>query len=156
MRNMSTPKKVVVSAVAVAVGLTIGAAIALWSAQGSGSGSSQALEAETVTVTAATGAADLYPGFTDGDVFFTLANDNPYPVTFTAMTPGSVTSSNEAACPASNVTVEGATGLSLAVAADSTSATQSIADVVTLATEAPDGCQGVTFTIGLTLTGSQG
>jgi len=41
-------------------------------------------------VNAATGAADLYPGFTGGDVHFTLSNPNPYPVTFTTMTAGTV------------------------------------------------------------------
>jgi hypothetical protein len=108
-----------------------------------------------LTVTAATGAADLYPGFTGGDVFFTITNPNPYPVTFTSMTAGTVTSSNPAACPSTNVSVANASGLSLAAAASSTSGTQSIANVVTMAAGAPDGCQGATFTINLTLSGSQ-
>jgi hypothetical protein len=30
-----------------------------------------------------------------------------------------------------------------------------IANVVSMATNAPDGCQGITFTIDVTLTGSQ-
>ncbi len=132
-----------------------GIAAALWSANGGGPGQAKALSAQSLTVTAATGAADLYPGFTGGDVFFTITNPNPYPVTFTSMTAGTVTSSNPAACPSANVSVANATGLSLAAAASSTSGTQSIANVVTMAAGAPDGCQGATFTINLTLSGSQ-
>ena len=132
-----------------------GIAAALWSANGSGPGQAKALSAQSLTVTAATGAADLYPGFTGGDVFFTITNPNPYPVTFTSMTAGTVTSSNQAACPSANVSVANASGLSLAAAASSTSGTQSIANVVTMAAGAPDGCQGATFTINLTLSGSQ-
>ena len=132
-----------------------GIAAALWSANGSGPGQAKALSAQSLTVTAATGAADLYPGFTGGDVFFTITNPNPYPVTFTSMTAGTVTSSNPGACPSANVSVANATGLSLAAAASSTSGTQSIANVVTMAAGAPDGCQGATFTINLTLSGSQ-
>jgi hypothetical protein len=130
-------------------------AYALWSANGSGSGSAKALTAQSVTVTAATATADLYPGYTAGDVFFTLTNPNPYPITFTSMTSGTVTSGDEANCPAANVTVANASGLSLAVAGSASNVARSIADVVTLASAAPNGCQGVTFTIALTLTGSQ-
>ena len=149
-------KRRVVSAVVVGVMLTGGGiAAALWSANGTGSGQARALSAQALTVTAAAGAADLYPGFTAGDVFFTITNPNPYPVTFTSMTAGAITSSNPGGCPSSNITVAGASGLSLAAAANSTSGTQSIVDVVTMAAAAPDACQGATFTISLTLSGSQ-
>jgi hypothetical protein len=145
------------TAIAVVIAALIGGGVvaALWSANGSGSGTSKAVTAASVTVNAATGAADLYPGFTGGDVFFTLTNPNPYPVTFTSMTPGAVTSSNPVGCPAANVTVATASSLSLAVGAGATSGTLSISDVVTMVAGAPDGCQGATFTIPLTLSGSQ-
>ena len=133
-----------------------GVSWAVWSANGSGSGRASSLTAQSVTVTAATGSADLYPGFTQGDVFFTLTNPNPYPVTFTAMASGAVTSSDIPNCPSSNVTVAAtATGLTLNVAANATSATLSIPNVVTMAAAAPDGCQAKTFNIVLTLTGTQ-
>jgi hypothetical protein len=143
---------VVAGVVAVAAA---GTAYALWSATGSGPGRAQALTAQSITVTAATGAADLFPGFSDGDVHFTLTNPNPYPVTFTSMTAGTITSSNQAACAASLLTVDPASGLALAVGAGQTTGNQSIADVVTLDATAPDGCQGVSFTIQLTLSGTQ-
>jgi hypothetical protein len=132
-----------------------GIAGALWSAGGGGSGAAQAVTAQTLTVSAATGVADLYPGFTGGDAFFTVTNANPYPVTFTAMTAGAVTSSNPTSCPSSNVSVANKSGLSLAVGANATSPTLSIVDVVTMVAGAPDGCQGASFSIALTLSGSQ-
>lgn len=152
---MSRKRKVIAIVVGGALLTGGGIAAALWSASGSGSGDARALTAQVATVTAATGAADLYPGFTGGDVYFTVTNPNPYPVTFSSMTAGAVTSSNPGACAASNVAVANAAGLTLAVGANATSATQSIANVVTMSAGAPDGCQGVTFTIALTLTGSQ-
>src|SRR5690348_2568968 len=97
--------KIAAAVIVLTVVLTAGVAVALWTANGTGSGNARALTAQTITVTATTGAADLYPGFAGGDVHFTLNNPNPYPVQFTAMTSGTVTSSNPGACPASNVTV---------------------------------------------------
>ena len=153
--RVRTRNKMAAAVITLTVLLTAGVAVALWTANGSGSGNARALTAQTVTVNATTGAADLYPGFTGGDVHFTLTNPNPYDVTFDTMTAGAITSSNPGACPASNVSATGATGLSLPVGANATSAAQSIANVVSMQSTAPDGCQGVTFTIALTLTGSQ-
>jgi hypothetical protein len=131
------------------------AAYALWTSTGSGSSGAKALTAQTITVSASSGTADLYPGFTQGDLFFTSANTNPYPVTFTSMTPGSITSSDQTNCPAANVSVVSASGLSIVVPAGATASPGTVANVVTMAAGAPDGCQGVVFTISLTLTGSQ-
>lgn len=150
---MDRKKKIVIGIVTV-ITLGAGAAAALWSASGTGSGTARSVSAQAITVTAATGAADLYPGFTGGDVHFTLSNPNPYPVTFTAMTAGTVTSGNPA-CVATNVTVSGATALSIPVAAGAVNVAQSIPNVVTMIAAAPDACQGVSFEIALTLTGAQ-
>jgi hypothetical protein len=146
-----------VAVVGVGVGAVIGGAFAyaLWTGNGTGSGNAQALSAQTVTVTAATATADLYPGFAGGDVYFTLSNGNPYDVTFDTMAAGTVTSSAPVACPASNVSVATPTTISIVSAAGSSNVAESIADVVTMDSAAPDGCQGVTFTIALTLTGMQ-
>lgn len=141
--------------VAVAVVAVGGIAAALWSSTGTGPGQARATSAQAITVSAATGPGELYPGFTGGDVYFTLTNTNPYPVTFTSMTAGAVTSSDTTACPSANVTATGATGLSLTVGANSTSGTLSIPDVITMLSSAPDGCQAKTFNVALTLTGAQ-
>ena len=148
-------KKLVAGLMAGAAIATAGAAFAMWSSTGVGSGNAKALTAVNITVTASTGTADLYPGFTSGKVSFTSANTNPYPVTYTSMTSGTVTSSDQTNCPASNVTVANASGLSLLVPTGATAQAGTINNVVTMAAGAPDGCQGVVFTIGLTLSGSQ-
>jgi hypothetical protein len=107
------------------------------------------------TLNAADGAPDLYPGFTGGDVFFTITNPNAFGITYTDMTAGTITSSDEGECPAINVTITPATGLNLLSPPSATSEALSIADVVSMSVDAPDSCQGVSFGIALTLTGDQ-
>jgi hypothetical protein len=139
------------------LGIIGGVAYAVFSATGTGAGGAKAVDSVVVTVTASTGTADLFPSNPGGAMYFTLTNTNPYPVTFTAMSvgPGPIVSSDDAACAAANVSADSATGLNLPVAANTTSPVLSIANVVHMAAGATDGCQGKTFTIPLTLTGSQ-
>ena len=152
---MRLSKYKVAALLGVSLTLVGAAAYALWTSTGTGSSGAKALTAQTITVSASSGPADLYPGFTQGDLFFTSANTNPYPVTFTSMTPGSITSSDQTNCPAANVSVASASGLSIVVPAGATASAGTVANVVTMVAGAPDGCQGVVFTISLTLTGSQ-
>jgi hypothetical protein len=151
-----SPKKFLALAVAATVLAVSGIAYAAWTSSAVGPGRAASGTAVELTVTAATGAADLFTGTTQGEVFFTVTNTNPYSVTFTSMTPGpaAITSSDATACPPTNVTLVGKTGLSLTVAANTTSPTLSIADVVSMALAAPDGCQAKTFEIPMTLTGA--
>ena len=158
------PKRVVLTgSVTLVLLLSAGIAFGLWSAQGTGSGRARATTAVAAVVnpvncSATPGCIDLYPGFTDGDAYFTITNSNPYPITFTAMTAGTITvdAGHAAACPASSITVASpVTGLSLLAPASSTTGQLSIADIVTIIAAAPDGCQGASFDIVLTLTGSQ-
>jgi len=109
-----------------------------------------------VDCTVAPACVDLYPGFVEGDVYFTITNANPYEITFTDMTAGNITVDADHAddCPATSITVESpVTGLSLV--APATSGQLSIDDVVTMILAAPDDCQGASFDIELTLTGTQ-
>lgn len=145
--------------VIIALGLMAGGvAFAAWSSTARNPGRAGAVTAIDLTVNAVSGTADLFPGTTQGDVFFTITNPNPYPVVFTAMEPGgaitNTTAGDAAACPPSHVTLASATGLSLTVAASSTSGTLTIPNVVSMALAAPDGCQGKTFEIPMTLTGA--
>jgi hypothetical protein len=141
--------------VGVTVFAVVGVAYALWNATGTGPGRARSTEAVELTIVASNGTPDLYPGFTDGDVYFTIENTNPFSVTFTDAVAGAITSSDPAACPASNITVENATGLSLQVGANQTSPQLSIPDIVTMIAAAPQGCQNVSFDVQLTLTGTQ-
>ena len=136
--------------------ITGGVVAALWSASGSGNASDKALTAQTLTITAAaTPTADLYPG-ASGALQFTVTNANPYPVSLTSMTAGTITSGDPTNCPSTNITVSGGTLVTpIAVPAAGTSAAISVPSKVLMAAAAPDGCQGVTFTIAITLTGAQ-
>jgi hypothetical protein len=106
----------------------------------------------TVRVTAVAGSADLYPGFAGGDVAFTVANPDPWPLTFDSMTPGAISSDSPSRCPAGAISVAPATDLGLTLG-PAALRTVSIRDVVAMAESAPDGCQGVTFTVALRLSG---
>lgn len=144
------------------IGVLIGGAIAssiayaLWSVSGSGESSDQVITADDLVLTAnASPAADLFPGGT-GAAQFTVENPNPFPVQVTALQFGAVTSSAPTACPASNLATTNVTlGTPIAVPADGTSPAQSVGKAFTLATNAPNGCQGVTFTVATTATGTQ-
>lgn len=153
-----TSKKLIVSGVVAAILVVSGVAYAAWTSTGVGAGRASSGSAVALTVNASTGTADLYPGFTQGDVYFTITNPNAYPVTFTTMTLGSAITNtvpaDATACPPTNVTATGATGLSLTVGANTTSGQLSIANVVSMSAAAPDGCQDKTFEIPLTLTGA--
>ena len=84
-----------------------------------------------------------------------MTNPNSYPITLHAATFGTVTSDDPTACPASNITTNNKTGLSIAVPAGSNGTAVSIPGAVQLASSAPNGCQGRTFTIATTVTGTQ-
>ena len=128
---------------------------ALWSTNGIGTSTAKALSAQAITVNASSATADLYPGFTHGAVNFTITNPNPYPITISSVTPGTITSSNQAACAASNITGAAVSGLALVVPANSTGSAEAVSNVLSMASNAPDGCQGVSFTVALTVAGSQ-
>lgn len=93
----------------------------------------------------------LYPGLRGGTVTFNLVNPNDRPISFNAMAPGRVVSSNPSACPADNVTLAPVDGLDLSVGPSATSGPFSIPGVISMAATAPNGCQGVSFSFGLDL-----
>ena len=145
--------------VAGVVALTSGFAIANWSASSTGSASSKAVTAQGLTITAvASPTAELYPGFI-GALHFTVTNPNPYPVSLSGWSTGTISSSDSTNCPviAANITVtaSGTLGTPIAVAASATSAAQSIPASITMTSTAANGCQGVLFTVALTITGTQ-
>lgn len=130
------------------VGLGIGTVTAAWAGQHPAPTSTGA----TVIVTAATGAADLFPGTTQGDLALSVTNPHTYDVTLDRLRVGTVTSDDELSCPSDNVTVEPATRPDLPVPAVATREL-TVVDVVRMAADAPDGCQGASFAIGVTVGG---
>ena len=152
---ISIKKALIGAAVTTSVVAGAGLAWANWSGNASGAGTATARTAQVVTITAATSVDDLlYPGFTQGDVDFTLSNTNPYPITFTGWSSSAV-SSNIAGCTSGNVTLSTPAAISIAVPAGASNQAASIDNVVTMIQAAPDACQGAVFTITLALTGMQ-
>ena len=139
----------------VVVGFFAAVSFAAWTGQATGPGQSTARRSERVVITGASGPAELYPGGPAAAVHFTLRNDNPFNILFTSMTPGTVTSSDPTACPATNITATGATGLALASPGSATTGTLSIPGVLTMSPAAPDGCQEAVFNLSMTLNGLQ-
>ena len=139
------------------LGICGGAAYASFTSTDSGSRSARAGSPITVTVTASTGTADLLPGGT-GAAYFTLRNANSYGVIVTGVDTGaSVVSDDPGACANNYVSIAPALPYAfspaITVTAHATSVAQSIPNLVKLRSEAPTGCQGVTFTVTLTLSG---
>ena len=139
------------------LGVGGGAAYAYFTTSGLGPGSASVGSPVTITVTGVSGSPDLLPGGT-GAVSFTLTNTNAFGATFTTVTPGAtVVSQNTGACASSNITIAPTLPYSFSpvvVSAGTTSVTQSIPNLVKLAPSAPTGCQGVKFTVTLTLSGT--
>jgi hypothetical protein len=156
-----TKTKVILAAVAITVAVAGGGvAFAIWNASGTGSGTGAAAVASSLTITPVfpTGAqANIYPGGPAGAVYFTVDNPNPFPVTLTSVAYGTPFSTNTTSCPSANISVDtGApTTLSISVPANTTTGTESISGVLDLAHAAPNGCQGVGFSVALTVTGTQ-
>ena len=138
--------------------ITGGYAIAYWTAGGTGTGSAKALSAQSLTITAtASPIADHYPDVS-GTVQISVTNPNPYSVSLTGWNTPSVVSGDTTNCPSANVSVaaSGTIGTPISVAGGGTPVTGlSIPSFVTMGSSAPNGCQGVTFTVTLTLTGVQ-
>jgi hypothetical protein len=141
---------------AVAVGLGAGGAFAFFSA-GPGTGDAPTGSPVTLKAVATTGPADLLPGVA-GTVYFTVQNTDSFGATFDQVGAGAtVVSDNTALCPSSDAsiaqTLPYAFSPAITVGAGATSGVESVAGLVQLAPDAPDTCQGVTFTVSLTLTG---
>jgi hypothetical protein len=148
-----------IAATTAAVALGGGIAFAVWSVSGSGSGGATATVASTLTVNqiVPTGAgANLYPGGVSG-VAYTITNPNPFAVTVTSVTWGTPTSNNTTSCPSANVAIDASapTTVSLAVPANSTSSAFVTGGVLDMLHTAPNGCQGVSFNVPMTVTGTQ-
>lgn len=160
---MKFRKKLIIGIAAVtgALGAGSGVAFAVWTIGGSGSGTGAATIASSLTVTAYTptgAAANLYPGGPAGQVDFQVANPNPFAVTITGVTWGSPASTNTTSCATSNIALDGSapTTVSISVPANATAGTvYNVPGVLDLAHTATNGCQGVAFTIPMTVTATQ-
>lgn len=152
---------IAVGAPVAAAALGTGVAFAVWTVQGSGTGSSAATVAQSLTVTAFTpsgSGATLYPGGPAGGVDFSVTNPNPFAVTITGITWGTPTSGNPTSCANSNIALDAnaPTTVSISIPANSTGGSVYVVPgVLDLAHSAPNGCEGQSFNIPMTVSATQ-
>jgi hypothetical protein len=141
-------KRATVGSLFLGVVLAGSVAFAAWTANGGGNGYAKATTAGAVSTNViAAGAANLYPGASNQPLYIEIHNPNPFPVTVTAVTGnGSILSGNGTCDTSNGVSFTDKTGLSISVAANSNTNT-TIANSVSMSNASVDACQGLTFTI---------
>jgi hypothetical protein len=152
-------KRLVVLATALTVMSVGGLAFAAWLSSGTGSaygGAKTSKPLTTVDLSAGT-IADLYPGAT-GAAVIEIDNPNPYPIRITAVSadtaPIKVDAAHQAGgCVTTGVSFTDQTGLSIDVPAGGT-AKASLTGAVKMSNASDNACQGATFTIPVTFSGT--
>ena len=147
-------RRAFMSAVGSVLVVTATVASAQWLAAGTGEGFSKARTAEPLRTVSAEAAASLYPGAT-GDLALTVANDNPYDINLTKVSPNGPVTSGQAACddPGNGVAFAEVSGTWLVP--KNGSVTLVLSGSVSMAESSPDACQGQRFTIPVALSGAQ-
>ena len=130
-------------------------AFAFWSSTGSATGTASTGSVLSLTTTASTpSGATLVPGGS-APLVLTVTNPNPMPVVIGSVrldATRAVTATGSAGvCTAPPVTVAATTSVTLAAGSTTT---VTVPAAVTLGASASSGCQGATFTIPVTLSGS--
>jgi hypothetical protein len=149
-------KKLTVTAVFTGVLVAGAVAFAAWTASGSGSGFAKATTAQALSTVDASAdtTAQLYPGGT-GDLVIKIHNPNPYGVDVTSITQSgaAVTTDATAACDASTGVSFGGDSATHHVNAGATSEF-TLAGEVSMSNASDNSCQGKTFEIPVSLSGS--
>ena len=151
-------KRAIIASLFLGIVLAASVAFAWWTAGGSGNGYAKAATASPLTTVDVSGSttADLYPGGT-GTLKIQIHNPNTYAVTVNSITANGTATSGNAACDAANTVsmVAPLTGLSISVTAGGNSTVQTFSNAVTMSygASADNSCQGLTFSVPVTLTG---
>lgn len=138
--------------VVVVVAGAAAAAYAAWTTSGSGPGKGKGGRLALVVTEAAdlpAGAQELFPG-QRGDIAVDVENPNRTSVTVMSWNDvgASVRSANEAACPSSNVTLAATNGNTAPISlSPGETKTIVLGTALQMSSSAPDGCQGVSFTV---------
>ena len=163
-RFASRKKRALVVVLVVAVASVSSLVFAAWLSSGSGSAYGKAGTAEvlsTVDVSATT-PATLYPGAT-GDALIKIINPNPYPVRITSVslngTNADITpDAGHSTCSPTGVSFSNRTGLTIDVPAKSGGVNgvveATLTGAVSMSNASSNNCQGATFTIPVTFSGS--
>lgn len=151
----------VCAATGAAVVMATGVGYAFWSTSGSGTGTAGTGTPKPIVIstTGVTQPTDLVPNGTGVvvarlDNTVTATTGNNFTVQVTKVNTVTITADDAANCPATNLSVNKTLPYTLPAALSvnaNTTALVSIADLVKLATAAPDTCQGKTFTITLSM-----
>jgi hypothetical protein len=149
-------KRLIAAATTLLVLGVVGLVYAAWTSNGTGSGYAKAQSGQaltTVDVSAST-TATLYPG-ANGDVLIRVHNPNPYPVRVTDIAGnGAVTADpGHASCVTTGVTFTDQSGLTFDIGANGDAQTI-LSGAAHMSNASDNGCQGATFTIPVSLTGS--
>ena len=142
-----------------------GIAVASWTA--TGTGAARAASVTALVVSAGSPLGGLYPipaaGYgsgTPGSVATTVANANPFPVTITSATIGSVTTTPLGGQTCADGSVLPTTGSPIAVnppvtlPAGSGPTAVTVPGALYMVSTAEDGCQGASFSVPVTVTGA--
>lgn len=159
MKRISTKKRYTTSLTILSL-FAVGLVYAAWTSNGSGdayaeAGSSSPLT--TTSVSAFTTGQKLYPG-NSGAVKVKIVNPNPYAVTVTKVEGNGAITADSTHATAGCTTTGGVsftdqTGLSISVPANGSTET-TFATAAAMASSSPNACQGATFTIPVSLTGT--
>ncbi len=150
-RRHRTGRKVAVLAAGAVVALAASAAFAAWTVSGGGTGTASATSAQNLTTSVATTTAALYPGVTGADLYLTVNNPNPFPVTITSVNANGAATADAGhpTCVTTGVTSTTTAVSKVVPAGGSTSFT---VPSVAMSNASDTGCQGATFTIPVTFT----
>ena len=141
-----------------------GLVFAAWLTSGSGSATTKAGSSQDLSIldASASTSATLYPGV-NGDVTIKVSNPNPFPVRVTSVSLDGTNSditpdAGHASCSPTGVSFTNQTGLTVDVPAKSGgtngTATATLTGAASMSNASANGCQGATFTIPVTLSGS--
>jgi hypothetical protein len=154
-------KRLVVLTILLVAASAIGVAIAAWTTGGSGSGQASAGTAASMTISAGTPSTSLYPT-ASADVAAVVSNPNPYKVHVSSISLGAVTvDGGHSGCNTGSVSTtspQDNSGSGWDVPAKSGGVNGSLnvdlANAISMSNAANDSCQGATFTVALTATGT--
>ena len=159
MKKLLGKRRLIFAAVTVMVLAIASLGYAAWTSAGNGSGIAKASTAQALTTVTATASAGLYPG-ANAALSLQVSNPNPYPVTVTDVTGnGTITADashstcGQDATHPTGVTYTDQHNLSIAVPANGTSSV-SVSNSVHMSNASDNSCQGATFTIPVSLSGS--
>jgi hypothetical protein len=159
---LNTKKKRITAGVIIVIAASaVAVAIAAWTTGGSGSGQAQAGSAASMTISAGTPASSLYPN-ASADVAATISNPNPYKVHVSSISLGALTlDAGHSGCNTTSVSVtspqtNGTTGWDVPAKSGGVNGSLNVdlANAIAMDNTANDSCQGATFTVALSATGT--